>query len=192
MAFDVIVIGLMITDILPMKSSATLLVLSVCLFAGCSSTDNLRPIPIAGGKLVGIPFDSHGPMNGKANGYEIRGANAVPGATATQVVYRFAFTAPPGVTLKRVVVDDISDEQSYPGLIDDDKPWLDGNVWKGETPPFDNKDPNLKWVYTVTPSMRVYRFTITDSAGVTTILYQVTGYPPFIKAAMRFSWGEKY
>jgi hypothetical protein len=182
----------MITDIFSMKSPAALLVLSVGFFAGCAATDNMRPIPIAGGKLVGIPFDSHGPMNGKANGYEIRGANAVPGATATQVVYRFALTAPPGVTLKRVVVDDISDEQSYPALLDDDKPWLDGNVWKGETPPFDNKDPHLKWVYTVTPSTRVYRFTITDSAGVTTILYQVTGYPQFMKAAMRFSWGEKY
>lgn len=192
MAFDVIAIRLMITDIFPMKSSATLLFFSVCLFAGCSSTDNLRPIPVAGGKLVGIPFDSHGPMNGKGNGYEIMGASAVPGATATQLVYRFAFTAPAGVTLKRVIVDDISDEQSYPNLIDDDKPWLDGNIWKAETPPFDDKDPALKWVYTVTPSTRVYRFTITDSKGATTILYEITGYPQFVKAAMRFSWGEKY
>ncbi len=192
MAFDVIVIGLMITDIRSMKLSATLWVLSVCLFAGCSSTDNMRPVSIAGGKLVVIPFGPHGPMNGQANGYEVWGANAVPGATPTQLIYKFLLTAPSGVTLKRVVVDDISDEQSYPGIIDDDKPWLDGKIWKGETPPFDNKDPNLKWIYTVSPSVRVYRFTVTDSAGATTILYQVTPYPPYAKTAMRFSWGEKY
>ena len=54
------------------------------------------------------------------------------------------------------------------------------------------KDPLLAWVYTVTNSMRVYRFTITDSTGKKTVLYQIGGYPSFIKAAMRSSWGEKY
>jgi hypothetical protein len=182
----------MIADVFPMKSSPYLLFLSALLFAGCSTTDNLRPVTIAGGKVVPIPFGPQGPINGAANGYEVQYASSVPGATATKLVYKFAFSAQPGVTLKRVVVDDISDEQSFPALIDDRKPWIDGNIWHGESQPFDDKDPILKWVYTVTPSTRVYRFTITDSAGKTTFLYQVVGYPQFIKAAMRFSWGEKY
>jgi hypothetical protein len=192
-AFDVIVIGSMIADIFPMKSSAGLLFVSLLLFTACSSpTDNLRPIPIAGGKVVGIAFGPQGPMPGKGNGYEVQYAASVPGTTKTELIYKFAFTAPPSTTLKRVVVDDISDEQSAPGLIDEQKPWLDGNLWKGETKPYDIKDPLLAWAYTVTPSMRVYRFTITDSTGAQTILYQLTGYPQFMKAAMRFSWGEKY
>jgi hypothetical protein len=182
----------MFTDIFSMKSSAFLLVLSALLFAGCSTTDNLRPVNIAGGKVVAIPFGPHGPINGAANGYEVQFASSVPGASATKLVYKFGFSAPAGVTLKRVVVDDISDEQNFPALIDDRKPWVDGNMWHGESQPFDNKDPILKWVYTVTPSTRVYRFTITDSTDKKTYLYQVVGYPPFVKAAMRFSWGEKY
>ena len=175
-----------------MKSFACLLFLPALFFAGCSTTDNLRPVTIAGGKVVPIPFGPHGPINGASNGYEVQYASSIPGATPTKIVYKFAFTAPAGVTVKRVVVDDISDEQSCAALIDDRKPWIEGNLWHGESQPFDAKDPLLKWVYTVTPSTRVYRFTITDSADKKTFLYQVVGYAQFVKAAMRFSWGEKY
>lgn len=176
-----------------MKSFLGILFLSVLVFSGCSSpTDAIRPVPIAGGKVIGIPFGPKGPIPGKADGYEVRYALLVPVPNAKAVVYKFGFTAPPGTKLDRVVVDDISDEQSS-SMMDESKPWLDeNNEWKGETKPYDNKDPMLRWAYTVTPSLRVYRFTITNSAGKKTVLYQVTGYPDFMKAAMRFSWGEKY
>src|SRR5665213_258142 len=137
----------MFADVSPMKSFAFFLVLSALFFAGCSTTDNLRPVNIAGGRVMPIPFGPHGPINGAANGYEVQYASSVPGASATKLVYKFAFSAQPGVTLKRVVVDDISDEQSFPSLVDDRKPWIDGNLWRGESQPFDDKDPILKWVY---------------------------------------------
>jgi hypothetical protein len=191
-AFDVIVIGPMIADIFPMRLPAGLLFVALLVLGGCAATDTLQPVPIAGGKVVGIPFGPRGPLSGKGNGYEVVFAAGVAGPTANLLVYKFALTAPAGVTLKEVLIDDISDEQSAAGLVDDQKPWLDGNLWHGETKPVDVKDPSLAWAYTVTPSMRVYRFTITDTAGIKTVLYQVAGYPPYIKAAMRFSWGEKY
>jgi hypothetical protein len=187
----VIVIGVMIIDIFPMRIPPGLLLASLFILAGCSTTDNMRPVPIAGGKVVGIQFGPQGPLPGKADGYEVRFASMVPATGTNSVVYKFAFSAPAGVTLKHVVVDDISDEQSSP-LIDDQQPWVDNNFWHNETKPFENKNPLLAWVYTVTPSMRVYRFTITDAAGKHTVLYQLTGYPEFIKASIRRSWGEKY
>ena len=187
-----IVIRLMIADIFPMRSPVGLLFIALVCLGGCAATDTLLPIPIAGGKVVGIPFGPRGPLSGAGNGYQIQFAGGLPGQTATQLVYKFALTAPAGVTLKEVLIDDISDEQSVAGLVDDQKPWLDGNFWHGETKPFDVKDPLLAWAYTVTPSTRVYRFTITDTAGIKTVLYQVAGYPQYVKAAMRASWGEKY
>ncbi len=189
-----IVIGLMFTDIPKIRFSAALFVASLLLLAGCSSTPatTMHPVPIAGGKLVGIPFGPGGPQPGRANGYEVLYAIAVPGEKTTQVVYKFGFTAPPSTKLQRVVVDDISDEQSS-AMIDDGQPWLDEkNMWRGEMKPLENKDPLLAWIYTVTPSMRVFRFTITDAAGKQTTLYQLTAFPPYIKSAMRYSWGEKY
>jgi len=193
-AFHLIVIGLMRTAFFSMKSSLGLLLLSALIFSGCSSpTETMRPVTIAGGKVIGIPFGPGGPVPGKADGYEVRYAVTVPVENTKTLVYKFSFTARPGTKLERVVIDDISDEQSCPSMMDESKPWLDeNNEWKGETKPYDYKNPLLAWVFTVTPSMRVYRFTITDTAGKKSVLYQVTGYPDFIKAAMRFSWGEKY
>jgi len=192
-AFHLIVIALMRTAIFSMKSSLGLLLLSALVFSGCSSpTETVRPVPIAGGKVIGIHFGPHGPIPGKADGYEVRYAISIPVPDTKTIIYKFGFLAPPGTKLDRVVVDDISDEQSS-SMMDESKPWLDeNNEWKGETKPYDYKNPLLAWAYTVTPSLRVYRFTITDSAGKKTVLYQVTGYPEFVKAAMRFSWGEKY
>ena len=176
-----------------MKLFPACLLLSVLFFSACSTpTDHMRPVPIAGGKVVPIPFGQGGPLNGKSNGYEVHYAITVPVPETKAVIYKFSFVAPPGAKLERVVIDDISDEQSS-SLYEENKPWLDEhNEWKGETKAYDYKDPLMAWVYTVTPSLRVYRFTITDAAGKKTYMYQVTGYPDYIKAAMRFSWGEKY
>ena len=182
----------MIAAFFPKHFSIGLLLVASLFLAGCGTSDVVvRPVFIAGGKLVGIPFGPHGPMPGKADGYLVEYAATVPGAVATQLIYKFAFVAPPATSLKHVVVDDISDEQSGT-LIDDQNPWLEENRWHAETRPYEVKDPLLAWAFTVTPSLRVYRFTITDAAGKQTILYQVTGYPEFMKAAMRSSWGEKY
>lgn len=181
------------TAIFSMKSFPAILFLSVLIFSGCGApTVEKRPVPIAGGKLIGIPFGPHGPESGKADGYEVIYALSVPVENTKALVYKFGFSAPAGAKLERVVIDDISDEQSSV-MMDETKPWLDEkNEWKGETKPFDYKNPLLAWAYTVTPSLRVYRFTITNSEGKKTVMYQLTGYPDFVKKAMRFSWGEKY
>ena len=171
----------------------TLFVFSCLSIAGCSSADSVvtQPIPIAGGKLVPISFGPRGPISGKANGFEVHYAATTPGTVVTQLIYKFAFSAPPGAQLKRVVVDDISEDQSGQLLVDE-KPWLDNNMWRTETKPYDYKDPMLAWVYTVSHTMRVYRFTITETDGKQSILYQVTGSPAYVKGAIRASWGEKY
>ncbi len=189
---DVIAIGTMMGNFSAMRVS-TILVLALLVFAGgCSTSDIVkRPVPIAGGKVVGVLFGARGPLPATGNGYEVIYATTVPGTIPTDVVYKFAFIAPPGTNLQRVTVDDISDEQSS-AMIDDLHPWLEENAWHGEMKPLDRKDPLLAWVYTVTPSMRVFRFTITDVGGKQTVLYQLTVYQPFIKSAMRYSWGEKY
>jgi hypothetical protein len=192
MAFDVIVIRTMNADFFAMIFSRGWLLVALLFLAGCGTPEStVHPVPIAGGKVVGIPFGPHGPLPGRANGYEVQLAATFPGEPATKIIYKFAFTAPPQAKLKRVVVDDLSDEQNGT-LIDDVQPWVDDNRWHAETKPYDAKDAALLWIYTVSPSMRVYRFTITDAAGKESVLYQITPYPTYIKAAIRSTWGEKY
>jgi hypothetical protein len=160
--------------------------------AGCGTPgDQMRPVPIAGGRVVDIPFGPGGPRAGRANGYEVKQANLAPGAQEREVIYQFAFTSLPGAELKSVQVEDISDDKAYP-LIDDQHPWLTDNRWHAETRPIAATDPRLAWVYQVVPSMRVYRFTLIDTADRRSVLYQLAVYPDFIKSAIRRKWGEKY
>jgi len=170
-----------------MRLSVNLLVFPLVMaLGGCASPEQLHPVPIAGGKLLGI-----GPNSGKANGYEIQQSAITPGTQERQVFYEFALSLPPDTTLKRVRVDDISDEQASL-LIDDRKPWQEDRRWHARTSTLDAADHRLLWIFTVTPSMRVYRFIVSDATDRETILYQVVPYPDWIKSAIRRRWGEKY
>ena len=160
--------------------------------SGCTTaTEVERPVHVAGGKVIGIPFGPNGPRPGRANGYEVAFASIGPGLTDLELTYRFVVNIPPGSKPANIKVDDISDEEAYP-LIDDQHPWLEAGFWHIETRPIKNNDPRLAWVLNVTPSIRVYRFTIMDEAGRRSLLYQVTVYPDYLKSAIRQKWGEKY
>jgi hypothetical protein len=163
----------------------------VLILAGCAATEQLQPVPISGGRLLGVKVGPHGPLPGSANGFEVVRSNLAPAAQDNQAIYQFGFVAPPGTSLQRVQIEDISDEDDAP-LVDDQKPWLEQNLWHIETAPLDCKDPKLSWVFTVTTSLRVYRFIVTETSGRKTSMYQVVGYPNFAKAAIRSKWGEKY
>jgi len=163
----------------------------VLVLAGCGSpSEVMTPVPVAGGHHIGIRVGPNGPLPGKGDGFTVLHAATAPGAEK-HIVYQFALSAPPGAALQRIQVDDISDEQSGP-LVDDQHPWVTENVWHIETSPIAADDPRLAWIYTVTPSLRVYRFTITDQAGHQTIIHHVTAYANYIKGIIRSQWGEKY
>jgi hypothetical protein len=160
--------------------------------AGCGTPgDQMRPVPIAGGRVIDIPFGPSGPRPGRANGFEVKQANIAPGTNDRELVYQFAFTSPAGAALQSAQVDDISDEKAYP-LIDDQHPWLTDNRWHAETKPIAADDPRLAWIYQVTPAVRIYRFTIIEASNRRSVLYQLVAYPDFFKSAVRRKWGEKY
>ena len=175
-----------------MRLSPLCLSALIVLFAGCSApTHEMRPVPVAGGHLLGIPVGPNGPLNGAADGYMVLQSNTKPGKDPQEVIYQFTVSAPPGAAPARIQVEDISEEQSGP-LLDDQHPWLTDNFWHMETQPLKKDDPRLAWVYTVTPTMRVYRITVTDKAGHQSIMNQVMMYPNYIKGIIRSQWGEKY
>ncbi len=150
-----------------------------------------HPVHVAGGKVIGIPFGPNGPLPGRANGYEVDYAMIGPGANDKELTYRFVVKIPPGAVPQNIKVEDITDDVAYP-LIDDVHPWLDSGFWHIETLPIKHDDPRLAWVLNVSPSLRVYRFTITDNSSRKTLLYQVTPYANFLKYEIRQKWGEKY
>ena len=116
----------------------------------------------------------------------------LPAADAKEIYYQFAFTAPAGANVKRVQIEDVSEEAAAFPLIDDQAPKLTGNRWQGDSATVRAGDAHLAWALTIQTSMRVYRFTITDAAGTRTEMLHVVGYPDFIKTVLRKKWGESY
>jgi hypothetical protein len=175
----------------PRSHLVVFLFLSV-LFAGCTTPEAKRIITISGGKTAVFSFGPKGAEPGRANGYEVQIAAILPAADAKEIYYQFAFTAPAGANVKRVQIEDVSEEAAAFPLIDDQAPKLTGNRWQGDSATVRAGDAHLAWALTIQMSMRVYRFTITDAAGTRTEMLHVVGYPDFIKTVLRKKWGETY
>jgi len=169
-----------------------LLILVPLMLDGCVSSEVKQLIPITGGKTVAFSFGPKGAEPGRANGYEVQVAALLPGTDPKESFYQFAFTSPVGAQVKRVQIEDVSEELAAFPLIDDTTPKFTGNRWQADSAKIKAGDPHFAWALTIQTSMRVYRFTITDVAGVQTEMLHVVGYPDFIKSMMRKKWGEKY
>ena len=161
-------------------------------FAGCASPEALGKFKISGGREVTFSFGPKGAEPGRANGYEVRAAALLPAAETKDVFYQFALTAPAGANVKRVQVEDVSEEAAAFPLVDDPAPALTGDRWQANSATLAADNPHLAWVYTIQTSMRIYRFTVTDAAGNRTEMLHVVGYPDFVKSVVRKKWGEKY
>ncbi len=162
------------------------------LLAGCVSPEIISKITITGGKVVPFSFGSKGAEPGRANGFEVKTASFVASEDGQEITYQFSVSAPAGTTLKRVQVADVTEEAAAFPLVDDTAPALAANLWSGKSGVIRAGDDHLRWVYTITTSMRVSHFVLTDTAGKTTEIYHVTAYPDFIKSAVRKKWGANY
>ena len=162
------------------------------LLTSCVSPQIISKITITGGKVVPFTFGSKGAEPGRANGYEVKTAVYLPSEDGQEIRYQFSFSAPAGAALTRVQVSDVTEEAAAVPLVNDAAPKLEAGIWKGTSEPQRAGDEHLAWVYTITTSMRIYHFVLTDTAGKTTEIYHVTAYPDFVKSLTRKKWGANY
>lgn len=170
------------------------LVPAVALWSGCQTGEIVRVVPVSGGGQINVPMTGKGPTPGEGEGYRVAVAGLQPfepNQDPRQVRYTFALTSEKEPALARIQVEDISDEQAAP-LIDDAQPAFKNRRWEALTDVLTPEDPRLKWIYQITLSFRVYRFTLTAKDGHKISFNHVSVYPPFVKEAIRGKWGEKY
>ncbi len=174
-----------------LRSLPIIVVPLFALLAGCETGEVSKRIPISGGGEILVPLTREGIKPGEADGYQVRAAILEPGKEQKDAYYIFQLLAHKEPALSRIEVVDISDEKEAP-LIDDTKPKFENGLWKAETGTITADDPRMQWVLQITPSMRVYRFTLTRTDGSKVSFNHVTMYPPMVKAVIRGRWGEKY
>jgi hypothetical protein len=163
----------------------------LALSAGCQTGEVKAVVPISGGGHITVPLTPAGPPAGEADGYRVERATISPSKELHELRYEFGLVATKPPALRRIQVDDISDETAVP-LVDDANPQFTNGHWSAKTVMIPADDPRLRWVFQITRSLRVYRFTLTALDGRQVAFNQVTGFPPNLKSAIRELWGEKY
>ena len=161
------------------------------LCAGCQTGDVLMKVPISGGGEIVVPVTGGGPKPGHAAGYTVDVASLEPGTQTREAYYKFGLVCAQAPALRRIRIEDISDEKPVV-LIDDRNPKFKDRHWAENTAMISADDPRFRWVYQITMSMRVYKFTLTLSNGSHVSFNHVTIYPPFVKSIIRAKWGAKY
>lgn len=161
------------------------------LWSGCQTGDVIQKIPVAGGGFITIPLTRGGPKPGEGGGYKVSAAALHPGKSEREAFYTFGLMTDKQPDLRRVVVNDISDEKPWV-LVDETDPKFENGQWKKDTEMLTPEDPRLQWIYQIPMALRVYQFKLTRTNGEEITFNHVVGYPPPIKAMMRMRWGEKY
>lgn len=172
------------------RQGALLLAVAVAM-AGCSTGGKTSMlVPVAGGGKVAVPLGKKGVEFTEANGVRIESASSTLDAEK-KLVYNFAFRDAKARALRQVIVEDISDD-SPTLLVEDNAPVLEEGRWSGSSRGFTWGDPELRWLATISHTMRVYRFTITFADGEKLVLDQGSLYPNVLKSVIRHTWGETY
>lgn len=161
------------------------------LCAGCQTGDVMMKVPISDGGEITVPLTGGGPKPGEADGYKVALSALEPGKENREAFYKFGLVCSHEPALRRIRVEDISDEKPAL-LIDDRDPKFTNRRWVQQSEVIAANDPRFQWIFQITMSMRVYKFTLTRADGTEVSFNQVTVYPPYVKAMVRNKWGEKY
>ena len=158
---------------------------------GCATGDVSLVATIAGGAKIRVPMGANGAALTREGGVQINAAGFTLNAEK-KFVYVFEFTVEGNRPLRHVRVEDVSDETAVT-LVDRTDPTLSPTgQWRGESEPLSTGNGRLKWLATVSNSLRVVRFTLTFADGKTQVLHQGTVFPSGLKSTVRQAMGQNY
>jgi len=163
-----------------------LLSLSLVFLSGCATNNNYqtRSFPISGGKKVWVAFNERGALPVKTHDIEILIAGFTTDKAKKELTYRFLCRVVNNQEPKKVVVQDISEENAEI-LVTDDHPKLEKSLWAGQSAPKNKSDPQVAFLRNDHDSVRVYRFTITLADGREVTVDQALFYWGVMKSEAR-------
>jgi hypothetical protein len=171
---------------------ASLVALTLLLVSACTTAPDMEKIvTIAGGQDVHLPFAKGAPIMTETDDFRITLTQFLPGGGG-KLLFLFAFHELRPHPLKRVLVEDVTDDKIFV-MVDDQKPTVDAKgIWANGSKAFALSDEELSWLSFESLSVRVFRFTIETKDGMKVSLLQHTGFiQPFLKENMRRALKEQ-
>ena len=158
---------------------------------GCATGGVSMVATIAGGEKIRVPMGANGAALTREGGVQINAAGFTLNPEK-KFVYVFELTIEGNRPLRHVRVEDVSDESAVT-LVDRADPTLSAaGLWHGESEPLSTGNGRLRWLATVSNSLRVVRFTLTFADGKTQVLHQGTLFPAALKSTVRQAMGQNY
>jgi hypothetical protein len=154
------------------------------------------PFPIAGGQTVLLPVSDGGPIPAENDEVKIEVAGFVIGPSPTDpkvplLTWKFAFTPKKGQTIEQVVVEEVAAADAAQLLVSDEIPRLDEGFWRGTSRPFMADPESQRWLYSNSPSVFVFKFSIAFEGVPVQVLYQPSWFPAQAKKAMMAGFGKR-
>jgi hypothetical protein len=171
----------------PIAGRRLVLLLLLAPLAGCvvpMTSSNTYLVPLSNGDSMEMSITKGGLASAEGGGIKILQPALNPTADKKHVVYTFTLLAKGSLTVKHVMVEDLT-EDPVRLVADDPAPKLVGGKWQLTTPVLDPADPMFEWLVQLDDSIRVYRFTVTLADGTQVVLKQPAMFPIFEKQLIR-------
>ena len=172
------------------KALTTFLLPAIFLM-GCASSSSRMPssrvsVPIAGGQAVELARQGKGFKQAENDRVAITDASLqlVNLNGNDYVRWRFAISPKQATMLGSVRIEDVSDLAPLL-LVNDVAPQLDSGQWTANAGLMDLSSSSVRWLFDPKESVRVFRFTISETTGQNYVLYQAIQYTPASKRAIR-------
>lgn len=161
-------------------------VLPVIWLTGCASSTSRLSVPIAGGQTVVLERQEAGFKQAENNRIIVTdaGLQAVNLDGNHYVRWSFAIRPKQAAVLSAVRIEDVSDPTPLL-LVNDVAPQIDAGKWTENAGLMDLSSSSVRWLFEPKETVRIFRFTISDSDGQRDVLYQAVPYTPASKEAIR-------
>jgi hypothetical protein len=155
------------------------------LFVACSTAPEYKYVTkISGGQRIEFPISSGGTAPAKEGGIAVASPQFLGPPHNGVTFMGFVVKNESGQELKKVLIEDVSDE-SPAKILEDASPKMVNGVWRGLSQPIRSVASPYEWLAYLDASNRVYRFTVTLADGKTITLNQLAMFPAWMKEGMR-------
>jgi hypothetical protein len=168
-----------------LKAFSTFL-LPVVWLTGCASSSSRLSMPIAGGQAVDLERHGTGFKQAENNRVVIADAGLQAVNLDGNYYVRWSFTIRPkeAAVLTTVRIEDVSDPAPLL-LVNDVASQLDAGKWTENAGLMDLSSASVRWLFEPKETVRIFRFTIIEPDGQSSVLYQGVRYSPPSKEAIR-------
>ncbi len=162
------------------------------LMFGCTHPVRTVSVPIAGGQTITFQKVGTSFVGGENDRFAITesGLNPYRQSGRNFLRWQFTFRTKQPSTLRRIQVEDVSDNAPVL-LVDDRRPVIDGVQWTKHSELTRATPADAPWLFDYHPTLRIFRFTITEGSGRKSVLYQAALFNRQAKDAVRVQMGPE-